>query len=63
MIMSKIKDSLEDMKLEAHKELCEREPEPKCEYCNDTGIVEISGDDGRGNWDVVDSKRCGCNQD
>jgi len=32
--MSAIKDKIEDMKREAHKELCEREQEPKCEYCS-----------------------------
>jgi hypothetical protein len=63
MIMCAIKDNLEEMKLKAHHELCSREPEPKCEYCNDTGVVEISGDDGRGNWDKVDEKRCVCTED
>ena len=34
-----------------------------CEICKDTGQVEIMGDDGRGNWDVVDIKRCSCLDD
>lgn len=36
--MSKIKDNLEELKLEAHREQCEHEPEPKCQYCQDTNI-------------------------
>lgn len=59
--MSLIKDKIEDMKREAHKELCEREQD-KCEYCQGEGYVtktEWSGTDD--SYDV--QVKCGCNEE
>lgn len=42
---------------------CKEHCEAVCEHCGDTGIVEISGDDGSGNWDKVGEKICVCKED
>lgn len=45
-------------------ELCEeeREKQPFCEDCNDTGIIEIMGGSDADEWGVVDKKPCVCRQ-
>lgn len=50
------------MKEKAHKELCERESEPKCEYCQDTKVIsktEWVGDDD--SYEV--ELKCVCNEE
>lgn len=41
----------------------EREPEPFCKDCNDTGRIEIMGDGANFEYDVVDVKPCHCQQE
>ena len=36
---------------------------PFCNICNDTGEVEIMGDGDNFEWDVVEIKRCSCQED
>jgi len=50
------------MKEEAHKEECEREQEPKCEYYKDTGVIlkdEWTGTDD--SYEVA--TKCICQED
>lgn len=61
--MSKIKDYCLDNPLEVISGADEQKENPfACSYCDDRGYVEISGDDGYGNWDVVDEQPCVCQE-
>ena len=51
--------TLEQMKKEAHEEECADE-KVKCEYCSDTGEIEIMGGTDYDDWTVVATKRCVC---
>lgn len=60
--MCAIKDNVLEMQRLAHKELCENEPQPKCEFCQDEGYVtktEWVGTDTSYDLEV----RCICNED
>ena len=52
----------EEIQKEAHEKECENEPEPKCEWCKDTGMVTKTewADDDR-SYDVT--ARCVCQED
>ena len=53
---------IEKEKKIAHEKECEKEPEPKCEYCKDTGFVEgTEWADEDNSYDVT--RRCVCNED
>lgn len=55
-------DNIEQMKKKAHEEECAKE-NFKCEYCKDTGQIEIMGGSEADEWGVVDIKRCKCQED
>jgi tartrate dehydratase alpha subunit/fumarate hydratase class I-like protein len=40
IIKSNLKSmDIKELEKQAHAEVCANEPEPKCEFCQDTGIV------------------------
>lgn len=58
--MSKIKDEIIKEQEFKQKELEANEPEFKCEYCQDTGVVEVMGGSDAEEWGVVGLRKCEC---
>jgi hypothetical protein len=58
-----MKDLLQDKIDYATLEMGAIEPKDvNCNYCMDTGIVEIMGGSDADEWGVVDEKACSCGQ-
>ena len=50
-------ENIQDKEKVAHEKECADE-KFKCEYCKDTGEIEIMGGSDSDEWGVVDVKRC-----